>query len=164
MTSERLVVIGLGANLGDARGTVLLAFDEIAGLDDVVEAGRSRLYRTRPVGGPPQADYVNAAMAIRTKLLPRELLDRLQGIERRHGRERGPERDAPRTLDLDILWIAGERIDEPGLEVPHPRLAERAFALIPLLEVAKDAREPISGRPYAATLSEVDTSGVLPLD
>src|SRR5690606_269958 len=100
----RTIVIGLGANLGDAHGTVLRAFDEIERLPNVVALGRSRLYRTKPVGGPPQDDYVNAAMAIRTTLSPKELLAELQAIERRHGRERSGVRDEPRTLDLDILW------------------------------------------------------------
>lgn len=164
MTSGRKAVIGLGANLGDAQKTVRLAFDEIAALAEVVEIARSSLYRTLPVGGPPQADYINAAIAIRTTLSPRALLERLQAIELHHGRLRGPERDAPRTLDLDILWIEGERIEEPGLEVPHPRLAERAFALIPLLEVAREAREPLTGIPYSEALAVVDTSGVVRLD
>lgn len=161
---ERTVVVGLGANLGDARRAVLCAIDEIARLEGVRLSSRSRLYRTRPVGGPPQADYVNAAIALRTSLSPDELLARLQEIELRHGRQRGPERDAPRTLDLDILWIEGEVVREPLLEVPHPRLAERAFALIPLLEVAEGARDPVSGTAYAEHLAHVDTSGVVPLE
>lgn len=158
--SERVVVVGLGANLGEPREAVLEAFREIAALEGVAEIARSRLYRTRPVGGPPQADYVNAAMALRTTLAPLALLGRLQEIERRHGRERGDERDLPRTLDLDILYIEGETVREPRLEVPHPRLAERAFALIPLLEVAPSAREPETGVAYAERLLAVDRSGV----
>jgi len=156
----RAVVIGLGANLGDARGTVLRAFDEIEGLPLVEALARSRLYRTTPVGGPPQDDYVNAAVAIRTTLPPRELLARLQEIELRHGRKRRGIADEPRTLDLDILWIEGERVDEPDLVVPHPRLWDRAFALVPLVEVAPHAREPGTGRLYADRLAEVTDGGV----
>lgn len=158
--SGRVVVVGLGANLGDPRRAVLKAFDEIAALEGVVEIARSRLYRTRPVGGPPQADYVNAAIAIRTSLAPLALLGRLQAIELGHGRERGEERDLPRTLDLDVLYIEGEVVREPSLEVPHPRLAERAFALIPLLEVAPDARDPETGALYAERLLALDQGGV----
>lgn len=158
------MVIGLGANLGDARRTVLRAFDEIEELPGVQVLSRSRLYRTTPVGGPPQADYVNAAVAIRTTLAPRELLARLQEIELRHGRQRSGVRDEPRTLDLDVLWIDGERVDEPELVVPHPRLWDRAFALVPLVEVAPLAREPGSERGYAERLVVIGESGVQPLD
>lgn len=154
------MVIGLGANLGDARGTVLRAFEEIEGLVSVEALARSRLYRTTPVGGPPQDDYVNAAVAIRTALAPRELLARLQEIELRHGRTRSGIADEPRTLDLDILWIEGELVDEIDLVVPHPRLRDRAFALVPLVEVAPLAREPGSDRLYADRLAETDDSGV----
>lgn len=163
-SSERRVIVGLGANLGDPRRTVLDAFDEIAKIEGVVEIARSRLYRTRPVGGPPQDDYVNAALALSTSLAPQAILAALQAIERSHGRTRGKERDLPRTLDLDILLIEGEAIDEPNLTVPHPRLKERAFAMIPLLEVAPDAKEPKTGLPYLACLEAVDRSGVVPID
>ena len=101
------MVIGLGANLGDARRRVLQAFDEIEEAPSIRVLGRSRLYRTTPVGGPPQDDYVNAAVAIQTTLTPNELLASLQEIELRHGRRRSGVRDEPRTLDLDILWIPG---------------------------------------------------------
>lgn len=161
---ERAVVVGLGANLGEARETVMSAFDEIAAIEGVRELRRSRLYRTSPVGGPPQADYVNAAVLVRTKLPAKELLARLQEIELAHGRTRGKERDLPRTLDLDILFIEGEVIREPNLEVPHPRLTERAFALVPLLDVAEEARDPSTGVAYAELLLAVDRSGVAVLD
>lgn len=157
---ERTVVIGLGANLGDARGTVLRAFEEIEAMPNVVALTRSRLYRTTPVGGPPQGDYVNAAIAIRTTLSPRELLVQLLTIEGRHGRTRSGVRDEPRTLDLDILWIEGERVNEPDLVVPHPRLWDRAFALVPLVEVAPQAKEPGTGRLYADRIAAIDRSGV----
>ncbi len=158
------MVIGLGANLGDARRRVLQAFDEIEEAPSIRVLGRSRLYRTTPVGGPPQDDYVNAAVAIQTTLTPNELLASLQEIELRHGRRRSGVRDEPRTLDLDILWIDGEQVDQPDLVVPHPRLRDRAFALVPLVEVAPLAREPGSERRYAERLAEIDVSGVRLLD
>jgi 2-amino-4-hydroxy-6-hydroxymethyldihydropteridine diphosphokinase len=122
----------------------------------------SSLYDTVPVGGPPQPRYLNAAARLRTALSPRELLGALLGIERSEGRERR-ERWGPRPLDLDILWIAGLFVDEPGLTVPHPRLAERAFALLPLLEVAPDATDPRTGRPLSDLVSALDASGVIRL-
>ena len=107
----------------------------------------SQLYETAPVGGPVQPDYFNAAACLRTRLTPRPLLQHLLEIERNHGRIR-QSRWGPRRLDLDILWIEGITIDEPGLKVPHSRLLERSFALIPLLDVAPDARDPNSGKAY----------------
>src|SRR5262245_39837193 len=102
----------------------------------IVVRARSSLYESPPAGGPPQGDYLNMAVAVETRLAPREVLERALAIERALGRVRpDPVRWGPRTIDIDVLWIDGETIDEPGLTVPHPRLAERAFALRPLLDV-----------------------------
>src|SRR5690348_11033906 len=146
MTDLPLVVIGLGANLGDRRGTIEAAMEAIASLPDVELVARSSPWQTRPLGGPPQPDYVNAAVPVRTHLPLGRLMRELLAIEGRFGRVRG-EPNAPRTLDLDLLWAEGQRVrlsepDGPDLEVPHPRLHERAFALIPLLEVAPGAADP----------------------
>jgi len=138
-------VIGLGANLGDRLATFETVVSELTDLGEV--AGISHLYETDPVGGPVQPDYLNAAVCVHTILRPGELLCRLLEIEKAHGRVR-EVRWGPRHLDLDILWMEGVNIHEPGLTIPHARLLERNFALVPLLEVAPDARDPNSGLAY----------------
>ncbi len=130
------VFVGLGANLGDAAATVRAAFDALSELPDTVCVARSSLYRSAPVEAQG-ADYINAVVQLRTRLSPVVLLDALQAIEARFGRER-PYRNAPRTLDLDLLLYGQQRIDTPRLTVPHPRLHERAFVLVPLAEIAPD--------------------------
>jgi 2-amino-4-hydroxy-6-hydroxymethyldihydropteridine diphosphokinase len=109
----------------------------------------SRLYRTPPWGNPSQPDFVNAVALLDTQLDPRDLLDGLLGVEREFGRVRatdGSDRWGARTLDLDLLLHGDTQIDEPGLRVPHPHLHERAFALLPLVEVMPDAVIPGRGR------------------
>lgn len=144
MTLRERAFVGLGANLGDACGTLRQALDELARCPRTSLSARSSLYRSAPVDadGP---DYVNAVASIRTGLSPHELLAALQAIEARHGRER-PYRHAPRTLDLDLL-IYGERcVDESALVLPHPRLHQRAFVLVPLAEIAPELVVPGRGR------------------
>jgi 2-amino-4-hydroxy-6-hydroxymethyldihydropteridine diphosphokinase len=126
--------IGLGANLGAAAATVVSAIDAIADMDGVALARQSSLYSSAPVdaGGP---DYVNAVVQIQTCLTAPDLLSALQAIELRAGRER-PYRNAPRTLDLDVLLYGDACIASATLDVPHPRMWERAFVLLPLAEIA----------------------------
>ncbi|HZY20398.1 MAG TPA: 2-amino-4-hydroxy-6-hydroxymethyldihydropteridine diphosphokinase [Ramlibacter sp.] len=126
--------VGLGANLGDAAATVLGAVEALAALPRTTLVARSSLYRTAPVqaSGP---DFVNAVAALHTRLDAPGLLAALQGIEAAAGRER-PYRNAPRTLDLDLLLYGQGRIDSARLTVPHPRMSERAFVLVPLAEIA----------------------------
>lgn len=126
--------VGLGANLGDARATLAAALDALARIDATRLLRCSSIYRSAPIdsNGP---DYLNAVAELETTLAPHELLARLQAIERAHGRER-PYRNAPRTLDLDLLLYGDAVIDTPTLTVPHPRLHERAFVLHPLAELA----------------------------
>ena len=143
------VVVGLGSNLGDRAATLASAVRALASLPSTRVVAESARVETAPVGGPPQGPYLNGAVRLSTELSPRALLDGLLAIERAHGRERR-ERWGPRTLDLDVLWIAGLVVDEPGLVVPHPRLREREFALRPLLEVAAGAVDPSTGEAYAA--------------
>ncbi|MDR0260577.1 MAG: 2-amino-4-hydroxy-6-hydroxymethyldihydropteridine diphosphokinase [Comamonas sp.] len=132
--------IGLGANLGD-RGSVLAqAVQAITQLPDTQLTSLSSLYVTAPVdaSGP---DFLNAVVAVRTRLAPLDLLHALQAIELAAGRER-PYRNAPRTLDLDVLCYGDLLQDTPELILPHPRMAERAFVLLPLAELAPDRVTP----------------------
>jgi 2-amino-4-hydroxy-6-hydroxymethyldihydropteridine diphosphokinase len=135
------IFVGLGANLGDAAATVLAALDELDHLPGTRCIARSALYRSAPVDGAGP-DYVNAAAELRTELQPAALLAALQAIEQRFGRER-PYRNAPRTLDLDLLLYGARCIDTPALVVPHPRLHQRAFVLLPLAEIAPELAGPI---------------------
>ncbi len=134
MRSEVTAYIGLGANLGDARTTLMEAISNIAALPCCELMRQSSLYGTAPLesSGP---DYVNAVVEIRTKLTAPALLGHLQVLEIRAGRER-PYRNAPRTLDLDVLMFGDASIQSPALTVPHPRMALRAFVLMPLAEIA----------------------------
>lgn len=145
--------VALGANLGDAIATVLRAFDLLAGLPDTRLTGRSSLYRTAPVGVSGQPDYINAVAALDTALAPGKLLADLLELETRHGRTRDFHH-APRTLDLDLLLYADQRLSQPGLELPHPRMHERAFVLVPLAEIAPTLAIPGHG-PLAALLPQV---------
>lgn len=126
--------IGLGANLGDARAALRAAVRALAALPGTRVLRVSSLYRSAPVdaGGP---DYLNAVAELDTPLAPLALLHTLQSIEQAAGRER-PYRNAPRTLDLDLLLHGDERLDSPELTVPHPRMGERAFVLLPMAELA----------------------------
>ncbi len=134
------VAIGLGANLGDRGQALAQALQAIGGLPGTRLVAVSSLYSTAPVdsSGP---DYLNAVAAVRTTLQPLALLDALQAIELAAGRER-PYRNAPRTLDLDIELWGDERIALPRLSVPHPRMHERAFVLVPLAEIAPERVTP----------------------
>jgi len=140
-----IAVIGLGANLGDRLGALRAATARIGELGAV--RARSGVYETAPVDAPPPS-YLNAAIAIETTLSPEELMRALLAIEASMGRVRA-EKNGPRTIDLDVLWIEGVARSSEELTVPHPRLTERAFALGPLLEVAPDARDPVGGQRYA---------------
>ncbi len=147
---DKRVVLGLGANLGERGQTIEKALASIASWPDVTLVARSPLYVTPPAGGPAQPDYWNAAALILTSNDLRDLLDRALDLERSLGRIRpDPVRWGPRTIDIDILWVEGQIVDEPGLIVPHPRLGERVFALRPLLDVAPDATDPRTGILYA---------------
>jgi 2-amino-4-hydroxy-6-hydroxymethyldihydropteridine diphosphokinase len=130
------VFVGLGANLGDALDTVGAAFDALDALADTRCVARSSLYRSAPVDGDGP-DYINAVAELRTRQPPMQLLRSLQAIEQRFGRER-PYRNAPRTLDLDLLLYGQRRIDSAALQLPHPRMAQRAFVLLPLSEIAPE--------------------------
>jgi len=134
VTDLTLVTLGLGANLGDARAAVRRAMADVAALDGVEWVAASSLYGSAPLDadGP---DYVNAVVQVRTTLFPEDLLSRLQDIELRAGRQR-PYRNAPRTLDLDILLYGDTVLDSADLQIPHPRMWQRAFVVLPLAELA----------------------------
>ncbi len=126
--------IGIGGNLGDALATVTEALRQLPQLPQTSVTAISSLYRTAPQQSSGD-DYVNAVAQVSTTLAPHALLSALQALEQAHGRQR-PYRNAPRTLDLDILLYGDQRIADATLTVPHPRMTQRAFVLIPLLEIA----------------------------
>lgn len=152
--AEALVYVALGANLGDAQATVLQAINALARLPGTRLLRASSLYRTTPfeASGP---DFINAVAAISTRLSAPELLLCLQQLEHDQGRQR-PFRNAPRTLDLDILLYGDAVINTPDLQVPHPRMGQRAFVLVPLAEIAPE-------RVSAAQLAALASQTVLPL-
>lgn len=155
--------IGLGGNLGDPARALRDAFDALAALPDSRLLAVSRLYRTPAWGRTDQPDYINAAALLETRLDPQALLAQLLSIERAAGRRRDDEsvatRWGPRVLDLDLLLYAEQQIDLPGLRVPHPHLHARAFALVPLAEIA--AHQPFPGHGSAGeALRHVDAAGV----
>jgi 2-amino-4-hydroxy-6-hydroxymethyldihydropteridine diphosphokinase len=137
------VAIGLGANLGNSQATLEQALEVLNQGDGVEVLGRSSWYRSAPKG-PVQPDYLNGCALLQVRLAPEDLLDRLLETENRFGRVRA-ERWGPRTLDLDLLLYGQLRLHTGRLQVPHPRLAERAFVLLPLLEIAPEWIDPISG-------------------
>lgn len=149
-------VIGLGSNLGDREDWLRQA---IARLRESLEVlGVSGFHDTEPVG-PPQPRYLNAAVLVNSPLSPHALLEHLLSIERAMGRER-KERWGPRTIDLDLLWIEGVSLSDATLTVPHPELKNRSFALLPLLEVAPDAVDPVTGEAYLKSCTaQTDPSG-----
>ena len=133
--------VGLGSNLGDRLGNLRSAARALARTPGIAVRRSSSVYETAPVGGPEQGDFLNAVVEIETGLEPRELLEVLQGIEQRLGRVRH-ERFGPRTIDLDLLTFDDEVIDEPDLTLPHPRMHERAFVVVPLLEIGAETILP----------------------
>jgi len=138
--------VGLGSNLLDPEAQVERALRALQALPDTELIARSRLYRTRPWGGVAQPDFVNAVAQLTTGLGAAALMQALLEIERDAGRTRSAERFGPRILDLDLLVYGEEVIDQPGLHVPHPRLGERAFVLVPMAEIAPALVVPGQGR------------------
>ncbi len=163
MNPSTTAFVGLGANLGDAEASVRAAAARLARLPETGVLALSRLYRTPAWGLEAQPDFVNAVAMLRTGLEPLALLEHLLAVERDFGRDRTREqRWGPRRLDLDLLLFGDRVIDVPGLQLPHPRLHERAFALVPLLELAPDAWIPGRG-PARDAASGLDRSNILPL-
>src|SRR5437588_1763279 len=136
-------LLGLGSNLGDRLANLQRAVDLLGARDGIGVRGSSRVYETDPVGGPPQPEYLNAVIEVETALDPYGLLGACREVEDALGRER-LERWGPRTIDVGILTFGDQDIDQPDLIVPHPRMHERGFVLVPLLEL--DADPPLPGR------------------
>jgi 2-amino-4-hydroxy-6-hydroxymethyldihydropteridine diphosphokinase len=152
-----LAYVALGSNLGDPRQQLLDAMDALANLPDTRLLQRSRLYRTPPWGMLEQPPFINAAVELDTALSPHALLDALLAIEQRAGRVRA-ERNGPRTLDLDLLHVDGVQLADPQLTLPHPRMAERAFVLLPLHDIAPTLRLPGQAT-VAELLARLDLAG-----
>lgn len=153
------VYLALGSNLADPLHQVRNALDALDAIPQTRRAAVSSFYRTPPYGPPDQPDYLNAAVALDTELSPEALLDHTQRIELEQGRVRKAERWGPRTLDLDILLFGDRVLNTPRLTVPHYDMHNRAFMLVPLLEIAPQARLP-DGRYLADIVEKLDCSAI----
>ncbi len=147
--------VGIGSNVGDRVAFCRAAVEALSGHPDVEVDATSSLYETSPVGGPPQRSFVNMVVRIVTPLDARGLLETVKKIERQLGREPNEMRWGPRVADLDILTFDDEKIVEPDIEIPHPRLTQRRFVLVPLLEIDPEAADPWGSR-YADALDEAE--------
>jgi len=127
--------LGLGSNIGDRKANLARAVAMLAAHPQIEVVDVSSIHETEPVGYTKQPDFLNAVARVETTLRPRELLDVILAIEAEMGRER-TIRWGPRVIDIDILLFDGEQVDEPGLQIPHPRMMEREFVLRPLAEIA----------------------------
>jgi 2-amino-4-hydroxy-6-hydroxymethyldihydropteridine diphosphokinase len=153
------VLIALGGNIGEVRATFRKAIADICGMTQAALLARSSDYGTPPWGDEAQARFVNACIEIETSLDPHALLYTLHKIERKFGRDRAREtRWGPRTLDLDLIAYDDLSLDRPELTLPHPRLFERAFVLVPLVEIAPDRL--IAGRSIKTALAGLSTEGI----
>lgn len=158
----RPAYVGLGSNLNDPEKRVREAVARLAAVPDLRVELCSRLYRTRPMGPQDQPDFVNAAAGVLTRLSARELLDTLLAIERLMGRDR-QQRWGPRIIDLDLIWMLGETVDEPGLTLPHPGVSDRNFVLYPLGDIAPTLQIPGHGR-VLELMGRVSGEGIAVLD
>ncbi len=158
----RPAYVALGSNLDDPRARIADAFERLAILDRSRLVARSRIYRSRPMGPQDQPEFLNAAAGLLTTRSARELLEDLLAIERAMGRRR-TERWGPRVIDLDLIWIVGSPIAEPGLAVPHPGVRERNFVLYPLADIAPTLVIPGCGR-VGELMERVGAEGIGVLD
>jgi len=158
MTGEQ-VYLGLGSNIGNARKTVCVAINALRGVLDDVRS--SALYRTAPVGVLDQPEFINAVVTGVYRGSEHQLLAQCFELEAQHGRNRKQERrHGPRALDIDILLFGSRRLFDNRLEIPHPRMRERRFVLVPLLEISPDIVEPGSGTTYSAYLDSLPEAGI----
>ncbi|MDP5338529.1 MAG: 2-amino-4-hydroxy-6-hydroxymethyldihydropteridine diphosphokinase [Nodularia sp. (in: cyanobacteria)] len=156
--SGQASAIALGGNMGDSYQILEAAIETLAQTPGIKLQAKSSWYRTKAVG-PPQPDYLNGCAILQVEMSPLLLLETLLATEQQFGRVRR-ERWGPRSLDLDLLLYDDLIIDTPNLQIPHPRMGERAFVLIPLAEIAPDWVEPISQRVIKELVKEVDCSDV----
>lgn len=161
-SDEATCAIALGSNLGESQTILESALHQLDRAEGIELIRRSSWYRTAPVG-PPQPDYLNGCAILRTRQPPERLLQTLLDIERQFGRVRR-ERWGARTLDLDLLLYDDVILDTPFLQLPHPRMTERAFVLVPLVEIAPDWREPKSKKAIADLVGVVNCSGIEKLE
>ncbi|MEC4814808.1 MAG: 2-amino-4-hydroxy-6-hydroxymethyldihydropteridine diphosphokinase [Scytonema sp. PMC 1069.18] len=164
--SEKLIdtkpsrsAIALGSNIGESQSILEGALKTLAHTLGITIQAQSSWYKTAPVGGPSQPDYLNGCAILEVQLNPQKLLETLLQIEQEFGRVR-QERWGPRTLDLDILLFDDLILETPDLQIPHPRMTQRAFVLVPLSEIAPDWIEPVSLEPISTLVQKLDCSGV----
>ena len=153
------IYVGIGANLNNPRAQVNSALIALTRLKKSSVIAQSSLYRTPPMGPQDQADYINAVAKLETGLLPIELLDELQAIEKSHGRVRKSEQWGPRTLDLDLLLYGNQVIEEERLTVPHYGITQRAFVLVPLAEIDPELTLPDNSR-IAELIKQTGNQGI----
>ena len=149
--------LGLGGNLGDPQAAMASALQNIDASSGIAVRAVSSLYRTPPWGKIDQPDFLNAVARVETRLEPRALLDACLAAETALKRVRA-ERWGPRVIDIDVLWFEGRQIDAPGLQIPHPRMLERAFVMAPLAEIAPEL--VLDGRAATAIAGALDCSGI----
>lgn len=154
----RRAVFGIGSNLGDRLSNLQDGVNSLLEAPGIHAVAVSPVYETKPVGGPPQDDYLNAVLIADTDLTARTVLERALAVEAAYGRER-TERWGPRVLDIDVVVLGDRRANDPDFQLPHPRAHERAFVLAPWLAIDPDAEIPGVGK-VADLLANVDTSGV----
>jgi 2-amino-4-hydroxy-6-hydroxymethyldihydropteridine diphosphokinase len=150
-----IAYIGIGSNVGDREAFCRDAIEALRESPSVGVEKVSNLYETAPIGGPPQRSFINAVVKISTELDARGVLELCKDIEGKLGREPSPIRWGPRVVDLDVLVFGEEKINEPDLEIPHPRLTQRRFALVPLLEIDPEITDPW-GKRYADWLDQAE--------
>ena len=156
--------VGLGGNVGDVASTLAEAIWAMDSLPQTSVRSQSGMYRSPPCGRTDQPHFINAVVELQTRLAPIVLLDSLVEIEEKLGRVRSPDdRWGPRTIDLDLLVFGDQSLQSPGLQVPHPRLHERGFVLVPLAEIAPGLEIPGLGR-VSDLLAAIDASGVEAID
>jgi 2-amino-4-hydroxy-6-hydroxymethyldihydropteridine diphosphokinase len=154
--------IGIGSNIGDRRANCEKAVSLLKKTDGIELVALSSMYDTKPVGGPPQEDYLNGVIEVETRMSPGDLFNILKNIEKEMGREDRPSKDHPRIIDLDVLMYGKLVLDEEDLVIPHPRMHERAFVLRGFEEIAPEEIHPVLGKTvselYGSLKASKDTS------